>query len=107
MVCTRCGHSSFETITLTGTGDYIYKNLSLPKGNYKITVDFQYSDRLSIEIFNGSTTKEIFHKYQSTVGVYKVITYEVTSSITNGHIFISSSSSGTRTWTITIEAVGN
>lgn len=107
VVCTRCGHSSFETITLTGTGDYIYKNLNLPKGNYKITIDFQYSDRLSIEIFNGSTTKEIFHKYQSTVGVYKVITYEVTSAITDGHIFISSSSSGTRTWTITIEAVGN
>ncbi len=107
VVCTRCGSSSFETITLSGTGDFIYKNLNLPIGKYKITVDFQYSDRLSIEIFNGSTTKEIFHKYQSTVGVYKVITYETTSAITDGHIFISSSSSGTRTWTITIEAIGN
>lgn len=107
VVCTRCGSSSFETITLSGTGDFIYKNLNLHKGKYKITVDFQYSDRLSIEIFDGTNTKEIFDKLNSTVGVYRVITYEVTSAISDGHIFISSNSSGTRLWTITIEAVGN
>ena len=107
VVCTRCGYNSFETITLSGTGDYVYKNLNLPAGKYRITIDFQYADRLSIEIFNGSTTKKILDKWNSTVGIYEVKIYEVISTINNGHIYISSNSSGTRNWTIIIEAIGN
>lgn len=101
VVCSRCGEITFETLTYSGKGSKVIKNIVVPKGKFLITVYATGGSSLYLDLRNsfGNEVAEINVYHSGNVEKAEAFS----GSITGGYIEIDTSAS----WTITIEAVGN
>ena len=108
--CSRCGITTFETITYSGTGSSV-KNLNLPKGEYRVTCTMTSGNgNMTIYLNYGANhsgyldEEMIFNDYDAGASEVTV----VKGPIDNGSLVINADSSywGSSGWKITIEAIG-
>ncbi len=105
LMCTRCGITTFETVTYTGKGNQYYRGIAFPAGKYNVIItlgDSSGYDSLSLWIHDGTTDD-----YIGGVGQNKteIETYIVQTAFNNGYISVEAPSDAT--WTIEFIPVGN
>ena len=99
LICTRCGKTTFETITISGTGNKYYTNFTIPEGTYNITIT---------RTRYGSTQQLYLKDNGKTIvsSPYTTFVKQVKISAMNNSVLGVETVTGDE-WTIIIEAVGN
>lgn len=101
-ICERCGKSTFEPITFTGSGEKVIKNINLPAGKYTIKTTYRSTEYSNFwaEIFS-STSDEYGDMIANEVGTNCSSEVSFSGPVNNGYIEVHW---GDGNWTITIEA---
>ena len=106
MKCTRCGKSLFKALTYSGTGSKVIRNISVPNGNFFITVKASLSDDYASNIFvrinhvDGRSAANIIDTVFEGSPKEKMEAFQ--GPMNGGFLEITADSS--LKWTITIEA---
>ena len=101
LICTKCNQSTFETITITGTGEKFISNFNLPKGEYRFIIERDSSVIGHAYIY----VNDVAIGGSDSYGDYTIIQRKFTTSVINGYLHITTYKP-TESWKITIEAVG-
>ena len=103
--CTRCGVSTFKTLTYTGTGSKVIDNITLPKGQFKITCTLYSGCYTTMYFYYGSREDLVFNHYDPNTTEITMIS----GPINNASLVINGESSygSPANWKVTIEAIGN
>ena len=102
LICTKCNQSTFETITVSGTGEKFIRDFNLPKGEYRFIIERDSSVIGYAYIY----VNDIAVGPSNDYGDYTIIQRKFNTAITNGYLHITTYKE-TESWKITIEAVGN
>lgn len=103
--CSRCGVSTFKTLTYTGTGSKVIDNITLPKGQFKITCTLYSGCYTTMYFYYGSREDLVFNHYDPNTTEITMIS----GPINNASLVINGESSygSPANWKVTIEALSN
>ena len=104
-VCTRCGFTTFKTLTYSGTGSKVIQNISVPKGNFIMSGYAKSTDGRSGSFFvylNGYHAYWIETLYSNKQSLEKAVSFQ--GPINGGILEINAGDNVS--WTITIKATG-
>jgi len=98
--CSRCGANTFKTLTYSGRGVQILRNINLPEGNYLVTCSFSSKQsHIDIKLFHGSTYELVLNNSGENGSEKNFFN----GSISNGYIQVETTNDDCN-WKITIEA---
>ena len=106
--CSRCGKITFETLTYSGVGSKILKNITVPSGKFMISGYATLIDGYSSSFYvylNYSSGSRAAYWIASLYDGYIEKADAFSGPINGGYIEVSAGANVS--WTITIEAIGN
>ncbi len=98
--CSRCGAVTFKTLTFSGSGQGIIKNINLPNGNFIIKARY-IGERNFISRFYASESAQYGASISNEIGSCEV-QVKITGPVSDGYIEISHAEGS---WTFTIEVM--
>lgn len=98
--CSRCGAVTFKTLTFSGSGQGVIKNINLPNGNFIIKARY-IGKRNFVSRFYESESAEYWEPISNEIGSCEV-QVKITGPANNGYIEIVLAEGS---WTFTIEVM--